>query len=128
MIVGVGIDVCSIARMQISLDRWGDRLWCRILGEAERQALRERRDRSTALAGRFAAKEAALKALGGGRGVSWHELEVLAEPSRVPALRLSGTAARLAADLGVERTLVSISHDAGVAAAVVILEARSPIS
>ena len=128
MIVGVGIDVCSIARMQISFDRWGDKLWCRILSEAERRALRERRDRGTALAGRFAAKEAALKALGGGRGVTWHDLEVLAEPSRAPALRLHGAAARLAADLGVERTLMSISHYAGVAAAVVILEARSSTS
>jgi holo-[acyl-carrier protein] synthase len=128
MIVGVGIDVCSIARMRSSLERWGDKLWCRILGEAERATLGARSDRATALAGRFAAKEAALKALGGGRGVTWHELEVLAEPFSPPELRLRGTAARLGAELAVERTLVSISHDAGVAAAVVILEGRSPIS
>ena len=126
MIVGLGIDVCSIARMQAALGRSGERLWSRILSEAERSALRERRDRATALAGRFAAKEAALKALRGGRGVSWHELEIVGQPFHPPELRLHGTAARLAAELGVAQIHVSITHDAGVAAAVVIFEARSP--
>jgi holo-[acyl-carrier protein] synthase len=125
MIIGVGIDVCSVARMQAALDRWGEKLWRRILGEAERERLAERIDRATALAGRFAAKEAALKALGGGRGVSWHELEIVGEPFRPPALRLHGVAARLAAELGVAHSHLSITHDAGVAAAVVIVEARS---
>jgi holo-[acyl-carrier protein] synthase len=126
MIVGLGIDVCSVARIEAALGRSGERLWCRILSEAERAALGARIDRATALAGRFAAKEAALKALRGGRGVSWHELEVVGEPFRPPELRLHGAAARLAAELGAAQLHVSITHDAGVAAAVVILEARSP--
>ena len=59
MVVGLGIDVCSIERMQRALDRFGDRFWERVLTPSEREDLSQRVDRAAALAGRFAAKEAA---------------------------------------------------------------------
>jgi holo-[acyl-carrier protein] synthase len=124
MIVGVGIDVCSTERMKSSLERWGDRLWNRVLAAEERSALGARRDRHVALAGRFAAKEACIKALGGAPGASWQELVVKGQPFRPPELELRGVALEHARALGVRRMHVSITHDAGVAAAIVILEAR----
>jgi holo-[acyl-carrier protein] synthase len=122
MIVGIGIDVCAIARMEDSLQRWGDRLWERVLSEPERRALEKRADRATALAGRFAAKEAVVKALAGAPGVGWHDLEVQSAPKQPPQMALHGPARELADKMGVSRVLISITHDAGVAAAVAILE------
>jgi len=122
MIVGIGIDVCAIARIQDALDRWGDRLWVRVLTESERQTLAERFDRATALAGRFAAKEAIVKAMAGAPGVSWHDLEVRGGKKQPPVAVLHGPARARADKMGVERVHVSITHDAGVAAAVAILE------
>lgn len=122
MILGIGIDVCAIVRMEDSLRRWGDRLWLRVLSEPERRALENRPDRATALAGRFAAKEAAVKALAGGHGVGWHDLEVYGPPRQPPQLLLHGPARALADRMGVTRVHLSITHDAGVAAAVAILE------
>lgn len=124
MIVGLGIDVASIDRMARSLERFGDRLWQRILTERERDDLAPRRaDRAAALAGRFAAKEALSKALGGPRDVWWQSVEVRRGPLGAPELCLFGPARAHADRLGVSRQLVSITHDAGVAAAVVVLEA-----
>ncbi len=122
MILGLGIDLCSIARVEAMLARWGDRFWERILSPDERAALANRSDRATALAGRFAVKEAAAKAMAGGIGVGWHDLEVRGTPKRAPELVLKGAARELANRVGVQRTHVSITHDAGVAAAVVVLE------
>lgn len=126
MILGLGIDVCSVARMSESLERYGDRLWARVLSEPERAALAGRSDRATALAGRFAAKEAIVKAMAGAPGVGWHDLEVRGQPKRPPELVVHGPAQELARRMGVERILLSITHDAGVAAAVVILEGTPP--
>ncbi|AUX28504.1 MULTISPECIES: holo-ACP synthase [Sorangium] len=130
MILGIGIDVCGIGRMEEALARWGDRFWERVLSEPERRSLAHRVDRATALAGRFAAKEAVVKALAGAPGVGWHHLEVRGAPRTPPTMALHGPARALAARLGVTRVHLSITHDAGVAAAVVILEGdgegRSP--
>ena len=79
-------------------------------------------DRAAALAGRFAAKEAFSKALGSPRDVWWQDVEVRRSPSGAPELVAHGPALPYLMDLGVTRSLVSISHDAGVAAAVVVLE------
>jgi holo-[acyl-carrier protein] synthase len=122
VILGLGIDVCSIVRIERMLERWGDRLWQRILGENERAALANRVDRATALAGRFAAKEAAAKAMAGGVGVGWHDLEVRGGAKRPPELCLRGAARSLCDRVGVKAVHLSITHDAGVAAAVVVLE------
>ena len=122
MIVGLGIDLCAIARMRGSLDRFGDRIWTRILSERERDELASRSDRATALAGRFAAKEALVKALAGAPGVGWHDIEVHRKRGEPPSIVLSGPAKELASKREVGRVHLSITHDAGVAAAVVILE------
>jgi holo-[acyl-carrier protein] synthase len=122
MILGLGIDLCSIERMADILDRWGGRFERRILSESEREGLAARTDRATLLAGRFAAKEATAKALSGGRGVGWHHVQVLGRPHRPPEIRLVGPA-RVSADrVGVTHVHLSITHDAGVAAAVVVME------
>ncbi len=122
MVVGLGIDVCSIERMQRALERFGDRFGNRILTPAERADLGGRVDRAAALAGRFAAKEAAAKALGAPRDVWWHDLQVRRGELGAPRLELLGPAADHAARLAVARCFVSITHDGGVAAAVVVLE------
>ncbi len=121
MIVGLGIDVCSIDRMRRALERHGDRFFSRICSEAERGDL-DGRDMGTALAGRFAAKEAFAKALDGAKGVGWHEVEVRRTPSGRPTLELKGNAMAMVHDFGADSWHVSITHDAGVAVAVVILE------
>jgi holo-[acyl-carrier protein] synthase len=126
VIVGVGIDVCAIARMEGSLERFGDRIWERVLSEPERASLAHRADRATALAGRFAAKEAIVKAMAGAPGVGWHDLEVRGAPKRPPELVVHGPARELADRMGVRKIHLSITHDAGIAAAVVILEGVDP--
>ena len=126
MVVGLGIDVVSVERVARSLDRFGERFSERVLTAAERDELAGRTaDRATAVAGRFAAKEAASKALGGPRDVWWHDLEVRRGELGAPSLLLLGPAALHAERLGVSRCLLSITHDAGVAAAVVVLEGES---
>ena len=122
MILGLGLDVCSVERMEEILARHGDRFWKRILTEREQALLADRVDRATALAGRFAAKEAIVKAMSGAPGVGWHDLEVLGAPRRPPVMHVHGPARALADDMGVSSIHLSITHDAGVAAAVVILE------
>ena len=125
MVVGLGIDVASVERVARALKRHGDRFSERLLTRAERADLAARAgDRAAAIAGRFAAKEAAFKALGGPGDVWWQQLEVRGGPQGAPALHLLGSAAARAQRLGVTRCLVSITHDARVAAAVVILEGR----
>ena len=122
MVVGLGIDVASLARIKLALERFGDRFWDRILTENERADLANRPDRAVALAGRFAAKEAAAKALGGQPDVWWHEIEIRPDARGAPQLEFLGPARAHAERLGVRRILVSITHDAGVAAAVVALD------
>ena len=125
MIIGLGIDVCSIDRMRKALERHGDRFFARICSPAERAELTGR-DVGTALAGRFAVKEAFAKALDGARGVGWHEVQVKRAPSGRPTLELSGNALSMVERFGADTWHVTITHDAGVAVAVVILEQRTP--
>jgi holo-[acyl-carrier protein] synthase len=122
VILGLGIDVASIDRMSAVLERHGDRMWTRILTPIEQAALAKRRDRATALAGRWAAKEAAVKAFAGKAGALWHDFEVRRHSSGAPEMHFHGRAAARAQSIGVVRAHVSITHDAGVAAAVVVLE------
>jgi holo-[acyl-carrier protein] synthase len=124
MIVGIGLDVCDIDRMRKSLERYGERFAARILTPAEQAFCKKRLDMAVPLAGRFAAKEATIKALGAPAGLLWHHMEILATENGAPALHLHGVASETAARLAVARQHVTITHDAGVAAAVVILEAE----
>jgi holo-[acyl-carrier protein] synthase len=122
VILGLGIDVASIDRMSRALERHGERLWSRVLTERERALLARRRDRAVALAGRWAAKEAAVKAFLGRAGAQWHDFEIRKGLLGEPVMHFEGRAAVTAQRLGVVRAHVSITHDAGVAAAVVVLE------
>jgi holo-[acyl-carrier protein] synthase len=122
MIVGIGLDVCTIDRMRRALERHGDRFYHRICSAEEREDLVQTSDRAMTLAGRFAAKEAFAKALDGAPGVGWHEVIIRRGPSGRPNMTLVGSAHTLASQAGALRWHVSITHDAGIAAAVVILE------
>ncbi len=124
MIVGIGLDVMETARLDRALSGHGDRFEKRVYTPAERAACAGRADRVRALAGRFAAKEACLKALGTGwsGGLKFEEVEVTAGTGGRPELQLSGKAAERARQLGARRIHVSLTHQPGLAAAVVVLE------
>ena len=125
MIVGLGMDVASLDRIGSVLERWGERFLARILSEKERAALPSGRRRRTAwVAGRFAAKEAASKALGTGfaRGVEMRDIEILPLEGGAPIMILHRGAEARAHFLGVRSTHVSISHEKYMACAVAILE------
>jgi holo-[acyl-carrier protein] synthase len=121
MILGLGIDLCPISRMARMLGRYGEHLERRLFTEGERAHAHARGNPAEHFAARFAAKEAALKALGVPSGLRWHELEIIAS-GRAPSLRFSGAAAAAAARLGVRNTHVSLSHAGDSALAVVVLE------
>jgi len=103
-----GIDLIEIERVRDLLERYGRRFLERVFTPQE---IAEVGENVASLAGRFAAKEAVAKALGTGIGpVAWREIEILRGPQREPLLRLHGTAARLAGELGLQEWSVSISH------------------
>lgn len=125
MIQGTGFDLAALPRIRTLLERYGERFLCRVLTERERAALPAAPSGRTAyVAGRFAAKEAAVKALGTGftQGIGMHDVEILSLPSGKPELVLHGTAAVRAEDMGIRVVHVSISHEREVAGAMVILE------
>lgn len=126
MIVGIGIDVLEVARMERLLAAHGERFERRVFTDLERAQCRGRGDRAQALAARFAAKEACLKALGTGwsGGVTLRQVEVVRTEGGSPRLRLSGEAARRTERAGVTAVWVSLTHQPGLAAAVVVLEGR----
>jgi holo-[acyl-carrier protein] synthase len=115
VIVGVGIDVVDVARLEAALIRT-PALAQRLFTEGERGLSLQ------SLAARFAAKEAVAKALGGPRGLRWTDAEVVRGAGGRPLLRVHGTVADAASRLGVRHWHLSLSHDAGVATAVVIAE------
>jgi holo-[acyl-carrier protein] synthase len=116
MIVGIGIDVCDVERFARSVAR-SPGLVRRLFtpAEAERPV--------ASLAARFAAKEALAKALGAPSGLSWHHAEIRTDASGRPWFEVSGTVADRARELGIGTIHVSLSHDAGIASAVVVCEA-----
>jgi len=122
-ILGIGLDLVDVDRFALALERHGEPFVARICRDGESKPLAGRA-RSTHLAGLFAAKEAAMKALGTGwaAGVGFRQIEVARDGAGAPALRLHGAAEARALSLGVERTHVSITHDGKSAVAVVILE------
>lgn len=115
MIVGVGIDVVDVARFEETLART-PALLARLFTEPERTKP------LASLAARFAAKKALAKALGAPVGLHWHDAEVVATEDGRPWLEVRGTVAATAERLGVAHMHVSLSHDAGLASAVVFLE------
>jgi holo-[acyl-carrier protein] synthase len=124
MIVGSGIDLIEIARVQHSMDRYGDRFLDRVYTATEKEYCLRKRNAAESLAARFAAKEAGAKALGTGisQGVSWLEIEVVREPSGRPSLQLHGRAAERAEQMGVCNIALSLTHTGTLAMASVVLE------
>jgi holo-[acyl-carrier protein] synthase len=127
-IVALGLDLTEIERLGATVERRGARFLERVFTAGER-AYCERRPlrRLVHYAGRFAVKEAVMKALGTGwaRGVRWVDIEVRRSPGSAPELLLHGAAAEIATRRGIERWHLTITHDAGIAAAVVVAERHS---
>ncbi|MDQ0941369.1 holo-ACP synthase [Streptomyces sp. NPDC019443] len=121
MIIGVGIDVAEIDRFAATMRRTPN-MAGRLFLERELLLPSGEQRGYASLAARFAAKEAVAKALGAPGGLYWTDAEVYVEDSGQPRLRVHGTVAARAAELGVRSWHVSLSHDAGVASAVVIAE------
>ncbi len=122
-IVGLGLDVVELDRIQRIWERFGEAFSRRVLTQTE-QARLQAGSPVPYLASRFAAKEAAVKALGTGfsQGITFQQLEVATLPSGQPTLVLHGKAQARAATLGALRTHISLTHGRDTAAAVVILE------
>jgi holo-[acyl-carrier protein] synthase len=121
-ILGHGIDLVEIDRIRAALERHGARFANRIFTEGEQTQAGNGPLRVQFFAGRFAVKEAVMKALGTGwaRGVSWTDIDVRRLPSGKPEITLGGKCRAIADDLGVDRWDVSITHTAGHAAASVV--------
>ncbi len=124
MIVGTGIDIVDVPRVAAAITRFGERFLRRIFTDAEIRYCESKPNRVERYAARFAAKEAALKAIGTGwkRGVGWREVEVTREPGGRPTIIFHGKAAEFAARLGARRASLSLSHTEQQAIAQVILE------
>lgn len=122
MILGVGVDLCPVERMEGILSRHGELFTHRVFTETEMRYASRFAVRGERLAARFAAKEATIKALGGPLGLRWRDMEISIEESGAPRLELHGGARAHADALGVRRAWVSLSHAGGMAVAMVVLE------
>jgi holo-[acyl-carrier protein] synthase len=124
MIVGTGIDITEVPRIAESIKRFGERFINRVFTEGEIRYCDSKANRFERYAARFAAKEAAMKALGTGwnNGVRWRDVEVVREPGRRPTIKFHAKAAEVAARLKAKNISLSITHTAEQAMASVILE------
>ncbi|MGE3179523.1 MAG: holo-ACP synthase [Vicinamibacterales bacterium] len=124
-IIGLGLDSTDIHRLESVIERWGDRFIARIFTDGEIAYCRRRHRPAVHFAGRFAAKEAAMKALGTGHTpeVLWRDVEVAREDGP-PRLLLHGGAARRFASMGGSDALLTITHSETVALAQVLLLGR----
>jgi len=123
LIVGTGIDLCDVGRMRDAIERHGERFKNRVFTAAEVAYSERKANRFERYAARFAAKEAAMKALGTGwRGVAWRDFEVTNLASGRPTLAFHGKAAEVAERRGVRNISLTLTHTAGQAMALVILE------
>ncbi len=124
MIVGLGIDITEVDRIRVAIERRGEALVKRVFTPAEIAYCQRHRDSYERFAGRFAAKEAAMKALGTGwrGGVRWLDIEVTRQSSGKPGLKLSGVAQRFAEKLEVKNITLTITHSGNMALAQVIFE------
>lgn len=124
MILGIGIDLVDLERLRGVIARHGDRFVGRILTGAERAFCEAHVDQAPHVGARFAAKEAAVKALGTGvaEGISWRDIEIVRAGNGAPSLELHGPARQAADRRGVRNIHVSLTHDRTTAAAVVVLE------
>lgn len=124
LIVGLGLDIAEIDRIEAAIVRHGALIIERLYTPSEAAYCESYRHKFDRYAGRFAAKEAAMKALGTGwrRGVRWRDIEVVREPSGKPSLSLKGAAKRIAEELGMKNISLTITHSGNLALAEVIFE------
>src|SRR5262245_59214737 len=124
MIVGSGIDIAEVPRIAEAIARHGERFLRRVYTEGEQRYCDSKANRIERYAARFAAKEAAMKALGTGwnHGVRWRDVEVSRMPGGRPTIRFHGKAAEFAEKLGATNVALSLSHTVEQAIAYVILE------
>jgi holo-[acyl-carrier protein] synthase len=124
MIVGLGVDIAEIDRIEAAITRHGRAFLDRVFTPAEIAYCQRHRNQAERFAGRFAAKEAAMKALGTGwrRGVRWVDIEVVREPSGKPSLLFYGETRIIAERLGVKHIALSITHSGNTAYAQVVFE------
>ena len=122
-IIGLGLDATEIDRIEATIARYGDRFLRRIFTDGEIAYATRRRNPAPHFAGRFAAKEAAMKALGTGhsQGVLWRDIEVVRAPGGPPQLRFHGGAARRMSYLNASSSLLTITHSQTLAFAQVLL-------
>jgi len=124
LILGTGIDLAEVPRIRASIERYGDKFVQRIYTPAEIAYVNSKANKFERFAARFAAKEAGMKALGTGwrRGVRWQDFEVANQRSGRPTLRLHGRAAEIAAEIGVKKISLSLTHTSDNGMAFVIFE------
>jgi len=124
VIVGLGLDIAEIDRIEDAIARHGAPFLERLFTPRETEYCERFKNRFERYAGRFAAKEAAMKALGTGwsRGVRWRDIEVVRASSGKPSLKLEGVAAEIARGMGVNNIVLTITHSGNLALAQVIFE------
>lgn len=124
MILGLGIDLVATDRIRKLRERHGERFLARIYSDGEIAACMRRKSPDEGFAARFAAKEAALKALGTGisQGIGWRDVEVVGDGNGKPEIALKNRALEEAGRLGISRCHLSLTHDGNYAGAVVVLE------
>jgi holo-[acyl-carrier protein] synthase len=124
MIVGTGVDIAEVGRIRQSVERFGERFLHRVFTEGEIRYCEGKANRFESYAARFAAKEAAMKALGTGwnHGIRWRDVEVVRPKGQRPTLQFHGLAAELARKMGAKNIALSITHTSEQALANVILE------
>lgn len=124
MIVGLGVDIAEVGRVKAAIERHGETFLRRVYTPSEREYCERFKNKFERYAGRFAAKEAAMKALGTGwsRGVRWVDVEVVREKGGKPTMKLAGEASNVAERMGVKNIALSITHTANQAFAQVIFE------
>ena len=124
MIIGLGVDIAEVGRVKAAIERHGETFLRRLYTPAEREYCERFKNKYERFAGRFAAKEAAMKALGTGwsRGVRWVDVEVVRQKGGRPTVKLQGEAGNIAERLGVKNIALSITHTADQAFAQVIFE------
>lgn len=124
MILGLGTDITEVARVKVSLERFGDSFLKRILHPAEIAYCQNYQDPTQYVAGRFAAKEAISKAFGTGIGsqLGWHDMEICRKESGEPYVVLHGGGQKLFAERGAKQLHITLSHTRNYATSVAILE------